>query len=118
MVIGCLRRLQNWNLNSVVNEYRSFAGPKTRYVNEQFIELFDIDLVTIPRDPPQWFAEQLDMERRDREEFVKLAKEQRVDESSMLVETEKCPRYIRYYYSSSSPLNSEIGGKEPKIRTL
>lgn len=118
MVIGCLRRLQNWNLNSVVNEYRSFAGPKTRYVNEQFIELFDIDLVTIPRDPPQWFAEQLDMECREREEYAKLVEEQRVDELGILVDTEKCPRYSYYYYSSSSPLNSETGGKEPKIRTL
>lgn len=118
MVIGCLRRLQNWNLNSVVNEYRSFAAAKTRYVNEQFIELFDIDLVTVPHDPPQWFAEQLDMERREREEYASLVEEQRVDESGMLVETEKCPRYIYYYYSSSSPLNSETGGKEPRIQTL
>ncbi|EGF79271.1 hypothetical protein BATDEDRAFT_6727, partial [Batrachochytrium dendrobatidis JAM81] len=44
-LVGCLRKLQGWNFNSIVVEYRSFAGNKSRYVNEQFIELFDLDLV-------------------------------------------------------------------------
>ncbi|PWN22132.1 putative tyrosine phosphatase family protein [Microstroma glucosiphilum] len=44
-VIGCLRKLQMWCLSSILEEYRRFAGPKVRVMNEQFIELFDIDLV-------------------------------------------------------------------------
>ncbi|CAG8439489.1 21295_t:CDS:10 [Rhizophagus irregularis] len=36
--VGCLRKLQNWNFSSIVAEYRSYAGNKVRYVNEQFIE--------------------------------------------------------------------------------
>lgn len=44
-VIGCLRKLQRWCLSSILEEYRRFAGPKVRVMNEQFIELFDIDLV-------------------------------------------------------------------------
>lgn len=118
MVIGCLRRLQNWNLNSVVSEYRFFARAKTRYANEQFIELFDIDLVAVPEDPPLWFAEQLEQDRRDQEEFHTLIAEGRVDESGTLLDPEKTPRYVAYRYSSSGPLNSEIGGIEPRIQTL
>ncbi|CAG8802325.1 9457_t:CDS:2, partial [Dentiscutata erythropus] len=56
--IGCLRRLQNWNFTSIMVEYRSFAGNKARYVNEQFIELFDMDLITLPQNLPLWFIEQ------------------------------------------------------------
>ncbi|KAI8804723.1 protein-tyrosine phosphatase [Cladochytrium replicatum] len=47
-VIGCLRKLQRWNLTSIFEEYRRYAGPKVRVLNEQFIELFDTDLVRVP----------------------------------------------------------------------
>ena len=53
VVVGCLRRLQGWNFMSIVAEYRSFAGVKARFVNEQFIELFDTELITIPPNCPQ-----------------------------------------------------------------
>lgn len=118
MVIGCLRRLQNWNFNSVITEYRTYAGPRTRYVNEQFIELFDIDLVTIPHDPPAWFAEQVEMDRQEREEFADLLNNNKLTESGALVDRDKSPSYICYYYSSSGPLNSETGGLKPRIQIL
>ncbi|KOS14285.1 tyrosine phosphatase family protein [Malassezia pachydermatis] len=44
-VIGCLRKLQHWNLSAILEEYRRYAGPKVRMMNEQFIELFDEELV-------------------------------------------------------------------------
>ncbi|OMJ26284.1 putative tyrosine-protein phosphatase [Smittium culicis] len=53
-LVGCLRKLQGWNLSSIFDEYRRFAGPKVRLSNEQFIELFDTDLVSVPLDPPKW----------------------------------------------------------------
>ncbi len=53
-VIGCLRKLQRWNLTSILEEYRRYAGTKVRLQNEQFIELFDTDLVRLPSNPPQW----------------------------------------------------------------
>jgi tyrosine-protein phosphatase OCA1 len=54
-VIGCLRKLENWNLTSILEEYRRYAGSKVRVVNEQFIELFDTELVNIPqRYKPDW----------------------------------------------------------------
>ncbi|KAI8910158.1 protein-tyrosine phosphatase, partial [Gorgonomyces haynaldii] len=54
-LVGCLRKLQHWDFNSIVFEYRSFAGNKSRFVVEQFIELFDSDLVVLPKDLPSWF---------------------------------------------------------------
>ncbi|KAL8293789.1 hypothetical protein RQP46_000490 [Phenoliferia psychrophenolica] len=50
-VIGVFRRLQRWNLTSILEEYRRYAGPKVRVLNEQFIELFDCDLVSVPLPP-------------------------------------------------------------------
>eukprot|EP01119_Soliformovum_irregulare_P018209 TRINITY_DN5535_c0_g1_i1.p1 TRINITY_DN5535_c0_g1~~TRINITY_DN5535_c0_g1_i1.p1 ORF type:complete len:165 (-),score=18.97 TRINITY_DN5535_c0_g1_i1:13-507(-) len=53
-IVGCLRKLQRWNFTSIFEEYRRYAGNKVRLVNEQFIELFDVDLVGIPEKHPQW----------------------------------------------------------------
>ncbi|CAN0177575.1 unnamed protein product, partial [Ectocarpus sp. 8 AP-2014] len=44
-VVACLRKLQRWNLTSIFEEYRRFTKHKVRVQNEQFIELFDTDLV-------------------------------------------------------------------------
>ncbi|RHZ77611.1 hypothetical protein Glove_174g191 [Diversispora epigaea] len=53
-IVGCLRKLQKWNLTSIFEEYRRYAGPKVRVLNEQFIELFDTDLVGVPVNRPKW----------------------------------------------------------------
>ena len=53
-VVGCLRKLQRWNLTSIFEEYRRYAGAKIRLLNEQFIELFDTDLVALPQRRPTW----------------------------------------------------------------
>ena len=53
-IVGCLRKLQCWNLTSILEEYRRHAGPKFRLLNEQFIELFDTDLVALPQRRPTW----------------------------------------------------------------
>lgn len=50
-VLGCLRKAQRWSLTSIFDEYRRFAGSKVRLANEQFIELFDTDLVDVPSNP-------------------------------------------------------------------
>lgn len=67
--IGCLRKLQGWNFNSILVEYRFFAGSKSRFVNEQFIELFDLDLITLPAESrlPAWFVEAREMLREEME---------------------------------------------------
>ncbi|OCF43860.1 tyrosine specific protein phosphatase [Kwoniella heveanensis CBS 569] len=41
-LIGCIRRLQSWSLTSIFDEYRRFSSPKSRAVDQQFIDLFDI----------------------------------------------------------------------------
>lgn len=55
-VIGCLRRLQGWNLASVSEEYRRFTGSRGgRILVELLIESFDINSVEIVPDKlPDW----------------------------------------------------------------
>ncbi|KAI8805763.1 tyrosine phosphatase family-domain-containing protein [Cladochytrium replicatum] len=57
MLVGCLRKLQHYSFNSIIMEYRSYAGTKSRLANEQFIELFDLDLITLPQTLPSWFLD-------------------------------------------------------------
>lgn len=50
VVVGCLRKLKRWSLISIYEEYRRFSGTKMQQQYEQFIELFDIDLVVESKD--------------------------------------------------------------------
>lgn len=42
-VVGCIRRLQNWSLTMIFDEYRRFAFPKARPLDQQLIELYNDD---------------------------------------------------------------------------
>ncbi|KAJ9703268.1 hypothetical protein PVL29_004881 [Vitis rotundifolia] len=41
-LVGCLRKLQNWCLSSVIEEYQRFAGAKSRINDMKFMETYDI----------------------------------------------------------------------------
>ncbi|KAJ1558765.1 hypothetical protein HK096_005134, partial [Nowakowskiella sp. JEL0078] len=54
-LIGCIRKLQHWSLTSIFDEYRRFSHPKSRSMDLQFIELFDVSKVVFdPRFLPDW----------------------------------------------------------------
>lgn len=43
-VVGCIRRLQQWSLSLIFEEYRRYAFPKPRYFDQLIIETFDDSL--------------------------------------------------------------------------
>lgn len=46
-LIGCIRKLQNWSLTMIFDEYRRFAFPKARALDQQFIEMYnDREIIT------------------------------------------------------------------------
>lgn len=55
-VIGCLRKLQGWNLASIGEEYRRYTGIKGgRILVELLIEAFDVSTISInPQVAPEW----------------------------------------------------------------
>jgi len=44
VVVGCYRRVEGWTLQAIYSEYRRYAE-EGGGMNEQFIELFDVELV-------------------------------------------------------------------------
>lgn len=72
VIVGCLRKLQTWSFTSTMDEYRRFAGAKRRVPLEQFIELFDVDLVRRPgRDSlPDWALLELEEDERETREGI------------------------------------------------
>lgn len=42
LIIGILRKIQKWNISSILNEYRLYAGKHSSYFAETFLELIDI----------------------------------------------------------------------------
>lgn len=65
VLVGCLRRMQQWSLSSALGEYRRYAQSKARRSSEEFLELFDIDLVTLPKSLPLWFRNSLLMMQQE-----------------------------------------------------
>eukprot|EP00736_Rhodelphis_marinus_P008968 Rmarinus@m.10395 len=53
-VCGCLRKVMNWSLTSIFDEYRRFAGSKVRVIDQQFIELFSMTVPYDRRHKPPW----------------------------------------------------------------
>lgn len=53
-LVGILRRIQKWNFNSIINEYRIYTGnsSKNNYNAENFLELIEVEL--IPFEVDQW----------------------------------------------------------------
>jgi len=39
-LIGCLRKVQQWSLTQIFSEYRLYSYPKSRSMDQQFIEAF------------------------------------------------------------------------------
>ena len=55
-LVGCLRKVCGWALIATLDEYIRFAGNKPRYIDQQFIEFFDVSKVNLPDDEnlPNW----------------------------------------------------------------
>ena len=45
-MVGILRRVLDWSLASIFEEYRVFSSPKERFVDQQFIECWEMTLPT------------------------------------------------------------------------
>ncbi|SGY66566.1 BQ5605_C004g02686 [Microbotryum silenes-dioicae] len=41
-LVGCLRKVQQWSLTAIFDEYRRYSYPKSRSMDQQFIEGFDL----------------------------------------------------------------------------
>lgn len=49
-VVGCFRKLQGWERRDVLSEYLSYSWPKSRVLDEKFIEDFDMSrLIALTR---------------------------------------------------------------------
>ncbi|CUS24035.1 LAQU0S13e01816g1_1 [Lachancea quebecensis] len=53
-LVGCIRRLQNWSLTMIFDEYRRFAFPKARALDQQFIEMYDEDKIKRIAQEKRW----------------------------------------------------------------
>ena len=74
-LIGCLRKIQGWSFASIVEEHRRFCEVSARSFIEHYIEFFDVDLVTLPKQVPDWFAADLALFRAEEAE-IRLARQQ------------------------------------------
>jgi len=60
VVIACLRKLQKWSLISIYEEYRRYAGgSRLQQQHEQFVELFDTDLIHLGLGAPAFLLKRV-----------------------------------------------------------
>ncbi|ODV62685.1 putative tyrosine protein phosphatase SIW14, partial [Ascoidea rubescens DSM 1968] len=53
-LVGCIRRLQKWSLTMIFDEYRRFAAPKVRPLDQQFIELYNENKIVLIAKQNNW----------------------------------------------------------------
>lgn len=70
--VGILRKIQKWNFNSIVTEYRTYTGnsSKSNYNVEVFLELVELELV--PYEVDQCLRKREEELKADRPDLVKL----------------------------------------------
>ena len=54
LVIGCLRRVQEWSFTSILSEFRQLCWPLRLNDFEQFIESFNVSLVVTEENVPDY----------------------------------------------------------------
>ncbi|KAI9297240.1 protein-tyrosine phosphatase [Neoconidiobolus thromboides FSU 785] len=54
-LIACLRKLQNWSLASIFDEFTRFAGTKIRIADQEFIEIYNMRVEYDVKYLPFWF---------------------------------------------------------------
>ncbi|KAI9323907.1 tyrosine-specific protein phosphatase family protein [Zopfochytrium polystomum] len=55
-LVGCLRKLQDWSLTSIFDEYQRFSGAKIRIADQEFIEVFDAPIECARGHLPKWLS--------------------------------------------------------------
>ena len=110
-VVGCLRRIQNWCLSSVLQEYAAFADNLTRVEVMHAIEVFDQDIVSEPpRALPRWYVTQAEQTRGD---HIELG--QKSPLSPMVFGTmDPRPAYVAFRFHPNCPLLSCRSTFDPK----
>lgn len=57
-LVGCLRKLQQWTLTAIFDEYQRFAGQTVRIADQQFIELFQVGMIQYDvEQKPSWMIQ-------------------------------------------------------------
>jgi hypothetical protein len=102
-LVGCLRRMQHWALSAILYEFRLFTPTSSIYdVNRQFIEKFDITLVTLPKEIPEWLQHEQELWM---EEIGHDSEDEEEEEKGKNNEEEDRDRF-RYYSTTRVPLTS------------
>ena len=55
IVVMCLRRMQNWNLEAILDEFRRYTkSNESTYEEKQFVQSFNFKMVNVPHNVPLW----------------------------------------------------------------
>lgn len=114
-LIGCLRKLQSWSLTTIFDEYRKFSYPKSRSMDQEFIELFDVEMVWTQLEEdaealqwlPRWTV--LD-EGRKRIRAKQQSAEEEEAQQTKLSSAERCDEEADGQATPSSTIDNNCAG--------
>ncbi|KAJ2906972.1 hypothetical protein MKZ38_009835 [Zalerion maritima] len=72
-VVGIVRKLSGWHLNSIHNEYKTYAEPKARETDLDYIANFNIDRLANIFPRPSMMSTPITLRSRPRYRFIILA---------------------------------------------
>eukprot|EP00698_Gefionella_okellyi_P022243 TRINITY_DN7344_c0_g1_i1.p2 TRINITY_DN7344_c0_g1~~TRINITY_DN7344_c0_g1_i1.p2 ORF type:complete len:125 (+),score=15.86 TRINITY_DN7344_c0_g1_i1:420-794(+) len=97
-------------LTLCVPQYRRHAGNRCQFETEQFIELFDADLVTLPQTLPAWFLAQRQLMDEEEELFHQIVAK-KIMRVSDLGQSLHPLAALNLSVPVLTPIAREVGGK-------
>ncbi|CCE83530.1 Piso0_004108 [Millerozyma farinosa CBS 7064] len=76
-LVGILRKVQKWNFNSIINEYRIYSSNsnKNNYYAENFLELVQVELISFELDEIQKRLEDQSKRNRKKSQDISMSNE-------------------------------------------
>ena len=116
VIIGCIRRLLHWSFNSILTEYRLYAGDRKRPQTELRMEKFDISIIPVPTNPPQWYIRLAAVNETEAKEYIQLKGDGKLTPSGRLKYSEGVPKFRVHFYDRAAPLNTSVPPEDIVIR--
>lgn len=93
IIVGILRKIQKWNISSIINEYRLYSGKNRSYFAETFLEILQV-IIEQEREDDSIMEEMQSLELEESQDSLKKLNNHRKLSNAIIVQEEDLDKPI------------------------